>query len=129
VADAIDWETASIGPRELDLGWWLMMDDYATRAVGIEGLGGFPSAAETRAFYAERAGVPVAGLDQVELLAAVKLAITLIRTGDTLVERGVVDADSRSATTSRRRWWLAGWASPSPRSAPTTGGWPASARA
>jgi aminoglycoside phosphotransferase (APT) family kinase protein len=95
VAAAIDWETASVGPRELDLGWWLMMDDYATRAVGIDSLDGFPSAEETRSFYRERAGIPLPDLDQFELLAAVELAITLIRTGDALVARGTVAADSR----------------------------------
>jgi aminoglycoside phosphotransferase (APT) family kinase protein len=97
VAAAIDWETASIGPPVLDLGWWLMMDDYATSAVGVERLDGFPSPAETTSIYGAGSGLVGADLDEAELLAAVKLAITLIRTGDSLVARRVVDADSRFA--------------------------------
>jgi aminoglycoside phosphotransferase (APT) family kinase protein len=97
VAAAIDWETASIGPRTLDLGWWLMMDDYSTSAVGIERLDGFPSPAETTSIYREGSGLAAADLDEAQLLAAVKLAITLIRTGDSLVARHVIDVDSRFA--------------------------------
>lgn len=97
VAAAIDWETASIGPREVDLGWWLMMDDYATEAVGVERLDGFPSPEDTRASYELRAGVRTTDLDRFELLGALKLAITLLRTADALVDRGVIDPDSRFA--------------------------------
>jgi aminoglycoside phosphotransferase (APT) family kinase protein len=95
VTAAIDWETASIGPRELDVGWWLMMDDYSTAAVRTEGLNGFPAPGETRSFYEDAAGVRTTDLDQFELLAALRLAITLIRTGDFLVDRGVIDSASR----------------------------------
>lgn len=97
VAAAIDWETASIGPREVDLGWWLMMDDYSSAAVGVDRLDGFPSRDDTRAFYEERTGVRRTDLDRFELLGAVKLAITLLRTADALVERGVIDPGSRFA--------------------------------
>lgn len=97
VAAAIDWETASIGPREIDVGWWLMMDDYATTAVGVERLDGFPSPEDSRAYYEDRTGVRTADLDRFELLGALKLAITLLRTADALVERAVIDPDSRFA--------------------------------
>jgi aminoglycoside phosphotransferase (APT) family kinase protein len=97
VAAALDWEMASVGPPEADLGWWLMMDEFAR--IGAEGdvLDGFPSKARTVQIYEQASGHPLQDLAYFELLASVRLAITLIPAADSLASRGLIAASSRFA--------------------------------
>ena len=97
VAAVLDWEMASVGPPEADLGWWLMMDEFAR--VGAEGdlLEGFPCRTEIVEIFEQASGRRVGDVDYFELLAAVRLAITLIRAADSLMARGLIPASSRFA--------------------------------
>jgi aminoglycoside phosphotransferase (APT) family kinase protein len=97
VAAALDWEMASVGPPEADLGWWLMMDEFAR--VGAEGdlLGGFLSRTEIVEIFEQASGRRAGDIDYFELLAAVRLAITLIPAGDSLMARSLIPASSRFA--------------------------------
>jgi aminoglycoside phosphotransferase (APT) family kinase protein len=97
VAAALDWEMASVGPPEADLGWWLMMDEFAR--VGAEGdlLDGFPSRTEIVGIFEKASGHRAGDVDYFELLAAVRLAITLIPAADSLMARGLIPASSRFA--------------------------------
>jgi aminoglycoside phosphotransferase (APT) family kinase protein len=97
VAAALDWEMASVGPPEADLGWWLMMDEFAR--VGAEGdmLEGFPSRTEIIEIFEHASGRRAGDVDYFELLAAVRLAITLIPAADSLMARGLIPASSRFA--------------------------------
>jgi aminoglycoside phosphotransferase (APT) family kinase protein len=95
VAAVIDWEFASIGPPEIDLGWWLMMDEYLTVASGIERLAGFPDEAATIGYYEARRGHALADLDYYRLLGALTMATTLIRIADIGVAKGRFPAGTR----------------------------------
>ncbi|MCW2527497.1 MAG: Acyl-CoA dehydrogenase family er 11 [Pseudonocardiales bacterium] len=97
VAALLDWEMATIGPAELDVGWWLMMDEFAARGVEHDVLPGFPSRAETVAWYEGAAGRTLQDLDFYQLIAGVKLAITLIPAADSLIARGILPPDTEFA--------------------------------
>lgn len=97
VAAVLDWEIASIGPPELDLGWWLTMDEFARRGAEDRELDGFPSDAEIVSRYESRSGRKPGDMDYYRLVAAVKLAITLIPAMDSLIARSILAADTRFA--------------------------------
>ena len=40
----LDWEMVTLGPGEVDLAWWLVLDRYHTEGVGAQPLPGFPEA-------------------------------------------------------------------------------------
>lgn len=95
VAAVIDWEAPIIGPAGIDLGYWLMMDEFHAEAIGVPRLAGWPSAAETLAGYRKRSGRAVAEIDYFIVLAAFFIATTLIRQADIGVEQGRFPAGTR----------------------------------
>jgi enoyl-CoA hydratase/carnithine racemase/aminoglycoside phosphotransferase (APT) family kinase protein len=95
VAAAIDWELATIGPAEIDLGHWLMFDDFYTDACGVERLAGVPDRAATIALYESLSGRSVADPEYFEVLAGLMLAITVIRKADIEVQRGNLPSSTR----------------------------------
>lgn len=82
VAALLDWEAALIGPRGLDLGYWLMMDRFHAEAIGVERLPGWPSETETIARYSASAGLTVPDLDYYIVMGAFFMATTMIRAAD-----------------------------------------------
>lgn len=97
VAAVLDWEVASIGPAGIDVGYWLMMDDFHSDANGVARLPGSPDRATTLARYEKMAGRTVPDTEYFELLGATQMAITLIRQSDSRVASGAIAADSRLA--------------------------------
>jgi len=95
VAAVIDWEGASIGPPEIDVGHWLFFDRFATDAVGVERLPGWPDRETTVARYEERSGRTLVDLERFEMLEELVIATTLIRQADARVARGLAPADTR----------------------------------
>jgi aminoglycoside phosphotransferase (APT) family kinase protein len=95
VAAVIDWEVASIGPPEIDVGHWLFFDRFATEAAGIEPLPGWPDRDATVARYEERSGRALVDLERFEMLEELVIATTLIRQADARVARGLAPADTR----------------------------------
>jgi aminoglycoside phosphotransferase (APT) family kinase protein len=95
VAAVIDWEVASIGPPEIDLGHWLFFDRFATGAVGIEPLPGWPDREATVTRYEERSGRALVDLQRFEMLEELVIATTLIRQADARVARGLAPPDTR----------------------------------
>jgi aminoglycoside phosphotransferase (APT) family kinase protein len=75
VVAMFDWETATIGPPGIDLGWWLMFDEFLSEAQGIPRLSGLGSRDEIVARYVELGGSPVPDIDYYELLACVVLSL------------------------------------------------------
>lgn len=88
VAALLDWEAALIGPRGLDLGYWLMMDRFHAEAIGIARLPGWPDEGETIACYEDSAGMSVPDLDYFIVMGAFFMATTMIRAGDLGVASG-----------------------------------------
>jgi len=97
VAAALDWEVACIGPAAFDVAHWLVFDEFATRACGVDRLDGFPGRAETIARYEAASGRSLHDLDYYEILQAFFLATTLIRQADRKIRAGLLPAGSRMA--------------------------------
>lgn len=109
VAAVLDWELASIGPPEIDLGWWLAMDEFQTDAHGIEPLPGYPSRDETIAAYEQRTGRAVEHVRWFEVLCAFVLTVTVIRMADIAVADGRLAADNRMGHGNLTAQMLARW--------------------
>jgi aminoglycoside phosphotransferase (APT) family kinase protein len=84
----LDWEAALIGPRGLDLGYWLMMDRFHAEAIGVTRSQGWPTEAETIARYAASADMSIPDLDYFIVMGAFFMATTMIRAADMGVASG-----------------------------------------
>jgi aminoglycoside phosphotransferase (APT) family kinase protein len=83
VSAVLDWEMAALGPAEIDLGWWLMFNEYHVAiANGDPQLPGLPDRDENIAIYEEYSGRKVADMYYFEVLAWLRFAITHIRWRD-----------------------------------------------
>ena len=90
-----DFENVSVGPPELDLGWWLMFDRWSHETYGVEHLAGEPTRAEQRHHYAACLGREVGDTLYYELFAAVRYAAIVVRVMNRMVERGDLSPDQR----------------------------------
>jgi aminoglycoside phosphotransferase (APT) family kinase protein len=95
VAAALDWEVATIGPPEIDIAHWLFFDEFATDAVGIERLDGWPDRRSTVAEYEARSGRRLHHLEYFDVMQQLFMATTLIRQSDRRIALGRSDPDSR----------------------------------
>jgi len=90
-----DFENISLGPPELDLGWWLMFDRFSHETYGTPRLPGEPTRDEQRELYAGFAGREVADTFYYELFAGVRYAAIVVRVMNRLVDRGTLGGDQR----------------------------------
>ncbi|MCC6847190.1 MAG: phosphotransferase family protein [Deltaproteobacteria bacterium] len=90
----LDWEMATLGPGEVDLAWWLVLDRYHTEGVGAVPLPGFPSRAEVVAQWEERVGRRARDLFYYEVWSAFRFALVLIRIADQMTEYGIMPEGS-----------------------------------
>jgi aminoglycoside phosphotransferase (APT) family kinase protein len=74
----IDWETACIGPAELDVGYWLGLDAVIDETIGSR-VEGFPTRAETLARHEELIGRPLVAMDWFEVLGLASAACITVR--------------------------------------------------
>lgn len=75
----LDWEMATLGPREVDLGFWLIYDRWATEGLGFAPLPGALDRTETIARYEERTGVSTCDVEYFEIWGAVRLGLLQLR--------------------------------------------------
>ena len=71
VTAVLDWDLASLGPREMDLGWHLGLESMMEALFGGR-LPGFPGAAEVVGRYERRSGYEVRDLAWHEVFALVR---------------------------------------------------------
>lgn len=95
VAAAIDWEVATVGRPEIDLAHWLFFDEFATTAVGVDPLDGWPDRAATLERYEELSGRRLLELGYFDVMQELFMAITLIRQSDRRVAQGLSEPNSR----------------------------------
>jgi aminoglycoside phosphotransferase (APT) family kinase protein len=93
----LDWEMATLGPPEMDLGWFLYMDRHHCEGVGSPRLAGFPERAETVARWERRLGRPAADLAWWEAFAGFRFAAILAQLARQMHQFGVLPADSTFA--------------------------------
>lgn len=79
----LDWEMATLGPRELDIAWMVFAHEvFQTIATtfGLPGMPEFLRADEVSAVYTELTGVPVGDLTWYRLHAAIMWSCVFLRT-------------------------------------------------
>ncbi|HEY1732949.1 MAG TPA: phosphotransferase family protein [Acidimicrobiales bacterium] len=94
----LDWEMATLGQPELDLGWWLYFDRQFTEGLNVPRPPGFPSHEATVERYAELVGRPVRNLDYYEIFSGFRFAVIMCRLTDLLVESGQLPEDTDMGT-------------------------------
>jgi aminoglycoside phosphotransferase (APT) family kinase protein len=93
VTGVFDWEMATLGRPEVDLGYWLFFDKVYSLGLGIPRLTGFPERDATVARFEELTGREVRDLDWFEAWAALRGAILIVRVGNLMIEHGFLPAD------------------------------------
>jgi aminoglycoside phosphotransferase (APT) family kinase protein len=78
-AAVLDWEMATLGPAEEDLGWWLFLDSFHSEGTGVPRLAGFPSHEETEARYAQLLGRPMRDMHFWKVFAGYRFSVVMMR--------------------------------------------------
>ena len=94
VAALIDWEMASLGPAEVDLGWWLFMDEFYSAGLGVDPLPGVPDEQTQVGSWEELIGRRAENLDYYKILAAMRFAIISACIFDRFADKGLLDPES-----------------------------------
>ena len=94
----LDWEMATLGQPELDLGWWLYFDRQFTEGLNVPRPPGFPTHEATIERYAELVGRPVRNLEYYEIFSGFRFAVIMCRLTDLLVESGQLPEDTDMGT-------------------------------
>jgi len=71
----LDWETASLGGAETDLGWWLYYDWWITEGTGVARLEGIGDGPATLAAWERFAGRPAQAMEWQEMFGTYRFAI------------------------------------------------------
>jgi aminoglycoside phosphotransferase (APT) family kinase protein len=88
----LDWEMACLGPAEVDLAWFIFMNQFLTEAIGIPGLPGIPDREATAAEYQRLLGRPVANLHYFTMWAAFRFAVVMVAIETMMLEHGMESA-------------------------------------
>jgi aminoglycoside phosphotransferase (APT) family kinase protein len=97
VAAVLDWEGALIGPRGLDVAYWIMMDEFHAEAIGVPRSRGWPGAPEVLARYHALSGKEIQDLEFFVIMGAFFVGTTLIRATDIGIASGRFAPDSTMA--------------------------------
>jgi aminoglycoside phosphotransferase (APT) family kinase protein len=88
-----DFEAAALAAPEMDLGWWLMFEQWAHRSSGVDPLpGSLPIDAQVER-YSRRTGHEVDDIRPWMLFAAARYAAIVVRVMNRWVDRGALPAD------------------------------------
>lgn len=98
VAAVIDWEMATLGPREVDLGWWLFFEEFLTDGFAVAPLDGTPRRADVISEYQSLVGHPVNDIEYYEILAALRMGILIVAGTNAHIRSGRFPADTTIAT-------------------------------
>jgi aminoglycoside phosphotransferase (APT) family kinase protein len=78
VAALMDFEVATLGPAEIDLGWWLYAEDIFSTLFGCDRLPGIPTRDEAIKGFEQVYGRPMPDFDYYEAVAILKHAVISI---------------------------------------------------
>jgi aminoglycoside phosphotransferase (APT) family kinase protein len=81
-AAVLDWEMAALGPRELDVGWFIFLHRFfqdIAEFFGAAGLPGFLRRSNVERCYQELSGQPLRDMDFYLVYAALRHAIVMAR--------------------------------------------------
>lgn len=94
VAAVLDWEMAALAPAEVDLGWWLFMEDMYSVSAGVPLLEGVPRPDEVVDRWEQLVGRPARDLTWFQVLAGLRMGLVMLRSRDQYVARGILEADA-----------------------------------
>ena len=81
-AAVIDWEMASLGQPEMDLGWFLYFDRQFSEGLGVPRPAGFGSHEDTIERYSELMGRPMRDIFFYEIFSGFRFAVVMYRLSD-----------------------------------------------
>jgi aminoglycoside phosphotransferase (APT) family kinase protein len=90
----LDWEMATVGPREMDLSWIVfahMVFESITEVFAFPGMPHFMREEDVRAAYAEATGKELGDLTWYHLYNAVQWCVVFMRTGARSIHFGEVE--------------------------------------
>jgi len=90
----LDWEMATIGPREVDLAWMIFLHEFfhdMAVGFGLPGMSDFMQRDSVVAEYEALTGHAVRNLDWFEVYAALRFAIVSIRTSKRGIAYGTME--------------------------------------
>ena len=90
-AAVLDWEMVTLGSPEADVAWSIFLDRHHSEGIGTPRLEGFPSYAETIAFYQERSGHRVRHLHFYEIFAGFRFSVIMMRLAQQMVHYELMD--------------------------------------
>lgn len=95
VSAILDFEAASLGPAEVDLGWWLFLD--RTRVGNQPLLEGVPDRNQCIAIYEKALGRETQAVDYFEIMGGLRMVLVIVRTVNRLVAMGELPPDTDAA--------------------------------
>lgn len=93
----LDWEMATLGPVEMDLGWFLLLDRHHHEAMGVPRLAGLPSREETIERWQRGTGRRAADVTYWEAFAAWRFGVIMARVAAQMRHYEILPADSTFA--------------------------------
>jgi aminoglycoside phosphotransferase (APT) family kinase protein len=90
-AAVLDWEMASLGQPEMDLGWWLYFNRQFAEGLGMSRPPGFGSHEETVARYSDLMGRPMQDLFFYEVFSGFRFAVVMLRLAELAAESNRTD--------------------------------------
>jgi aminoglycoside phosphotransferase (APT) family kinase protein len=97
-AAVLDWEMATLGQPEMDLGWWLYFDRQFSEGLNVPRPAGFGSHEDTIARYSELMGRPMRDLFFYEVFSGFRFAVVMLRLSDLLMGSDILPGDSDMGT-------------------------------
>jgi len=90
----LDWETASLGGGESDLGWWLFYDRMVSATADVPRLDGLPDAAATLALWEAAAGRRAEAMEWHLVFAGYRFALISERARALAIAAGRLPTDA-----------------------------------
>ncbi len=97
-AAVIDWEMATLGQPEMDLGWWLYFNRQFADGLGVPRPAGFASHEETIERYSEIMGRPMKNIFFYEVFSGFRFAVIMLRLSELLMGSDILPGDSDMGT-------------------------------
>jgi aminoglycoside phosphotransferase (APT) family kinase protein len=93
-AAVLDWEMVSCGSPERDVGWAIFLDRHHSEGIETPRLEGFPSYADTIAYYEEKSGHRIRNLDYYQVFTGWRFGIIMLRIAQQLLHYELAPAEA-----------------------------------
>ena len=97
-AAVIDWEMASLGQPEMDLGWFLYFDRQFSEGLGVPRPAGFGTHEDTIERYSALMGRPMRDIFFYEVFSGFRFAVVMYRLSDLVFGRDDMAQEADMAT-------------------------------